>query len=372
MKLLSLSLLLVLSLNSYAKGYESLFQNMPMNASDFMVGKVKGIELSTKEKQVFTGGDIVGNGQVSPIQMQDIFIIPQEAQELNEELKNLLEEYNLQEEVFRGGDIVGNGSGHGETEVEFFIAQLPFNIKAALKQKTVRFNETEEKVLTQILENVEVKAPTVFLVSGEESTEFFNEIGVDRSERIAKTGFSPEFPIYVNQALIEKVIHEKPLYWVSLLIHELGHQAGVANHRFLDRLAGKVQLVLSLGKDNLQYPMNSDDTLNIQIVNHYFREAVADVYITYNGELVAINDWDVEKLKEGCGDLEFAGLQVINMHWKDYSQPNDKGEVLLKMGAWGQIKCKDTTGAIYNTMLRDLEVSIYSRPEGLTVATLIE
>lgn len=308
-------------------------------------------------------GDIVGNGWTvnhNDDEGSSGRLEERQIKERNLEFEKFLEEFEFDSRDFRSGDIVGNGSGFHENQAEFFYQSLAKNIVSALGQHAVLLSDEERKVLRDIL-NILLEqrdqAKIIFL-NESDVPGFFYDPMKEGSPRIAKTGFDSSYPIYVNRDMVEKQFNHSPLTWVSLLVHELGHQTGVSSHSFLDRLGSKVRLVLSLGEESIVYPIIGTTGIQVMAINHYVSDGLPDLIVLYNGQAKGIGSWDVESLNGVCGNNRFDGFHLINMHWKDRSKFDMGMKMMIPMGAWAHVRCHNLMSGAYYNRIVNLEIKV--------------
>lgn len=143
-----------------------------------------------------------------------------------------------------GADIVGNGGGIAEQNMRYAYTMLAKSVNYCLVLPQCGESDNQLIVLEKIYDiarrNQEREENILFL-----SDKNFNDIfrtDLDFDHRVAKTGFSSEFPIFVNIDQIYEAELENDLSaMIGILVHEVGHQAGVASHSFLDALASEVR-----------------------------------------------------------------------------------------------------------------------------------
>lgn len=146
---------------------------------------------------------------------------------------------------FAGG-YAGNGGGLVEQNFNYAYSSLPRLIDSSLFTFSQQLSDQEKLTLKKIkaiaIANVSNAKRLVFL-SGQAHPEIFNT-GPNELHRLAVTTNIPGDIIYVNgdflyndnggaQLTIGEII--------SILTHEIGHQANQPNHQFLDILGSKVR-----------------------------------------------------------------------------------------------------------------------------------
>jgi hypothetical protein len=317
-------------------------------------------------------GDIVGNGWISPKvdenEIEKLFLSPEEIERRNDYFENFLEQIGVEQEVFQSGDVVGNGSGFFETQGAYFMESMPKNIIEALNQKAVVFHSHEKEILLRILDNLQTELSPVLIVSESDFPGLFFNRKDERSPRIAKTGFSSGLPIFINRDVLDnRTSVMDTLYWVGLLTHELGHQAGVASHFVLDKLAAKIRLVLSLGEKRITFPAINSEEIKVEVINHHYVQSAPDLYVSQGKNIVSISEWDSEQMKEACGELLYTGFELSNLHWLNYGTYNSVYELELSLGAWARVRCVDPETKGVHTRYKDLKLDIFCREDGLAV-----
>ena len=144
-----------------------------------------------------------------------------------------------------GADIVGNGGGIAEQNMRYAYKLLAKSVSYCLILPQCGESENQILVLKRIqniaLKNQNNEKSVIFL--DDKSFEKVFESDLDFDHRVAKTGFSSEFPIFLNIDQIYEAELENDLSaMIGILVHEVGHQAGVASHSFLDALASEVRI----------------------------------------------------------------------------------------------------------------------------------
>lgn len=146
----------------------------------------------------------------------------------------------------RGGDGVG-GAGIAEKHLVLAYLNLGSYIELCLAAEACRLETEERQWLVKIKRDLPKEGTADQLIvfkSESESPGFFM---VEGRLRIAKTGNYVGSPIFFNLDLLYKEDMRKvstPLSLadaVGLLVHELGHHQGIADHLKLDILGSKVQ-----------------------------------------------------------------------------------------------------------------------------------
>ena len=312
-------------------------------------------------------GDVVGNGMVGPHSIFESksgfngFINKHERAKRNQLFNSYLENKGINIEMLRSGDVVGNGGGLYEAQAYFVYQNLDKMVTDTLEQESISLNNDERKILKEIglvLQGTKKRGKLIFLNS-KDFPNFFYDEKTDQAERLAKTGFGPQYPIFLNRDQIEKEFETDDLLWVSILIHELGHQAGVINHDTLDRIGAKVALVAGENREQLFYEIDKDNIIGITVDNHPVFNGVADIHITYNGYSHVLNVLNEDDHKEVCDNFTFGGLKINNLHWQSSLTLNEDGTYVKgKAGGWAEITCYNLEQSLYFSKKRDVDINL--------------
>jgi len=248
--------------------------------------------------------------------------------------------------AYSSGDIVGNGGGIIEQNFQFaFNSILP-----AIDHCLVKLNcnlSTREKIVLMAIKStyfmkLDEKLHFVFLRESD-ANGLFHESS-DPAQRIAKTGFSSKFPIFLNLDAIEK--NDELSYnlgtHLAIVIHELGHQAGYASHSLLDQIAGKLRLAFTYQMDNTSLDIDGDSLL-VNIYNNPERMKTQVSYY-FNNQLRFLS-YPIEESLECSEDRTPVGYSLSNQHW-DRLKKNSLN-YLAKLSMWLDIYCEDSTGTIF-------------------------
>lgn len=274
---------------------------------------------------------------------------------LNQEFKlrttPLLDRYNT-------GDIVGNGGGIVEQNFAFAFNSVPNAIGHCLAKMNCNLSVDEKLVLLDIRATFYSKLERDFqfvFVTEEDSDGLFND-QLDPSERLAKTGFSKDFPIFINLSLIEESDSYKvdPSAALGLIIHELGHQSGYKSHTMLDTISSKLRVAFSYELEHLDYEINNETLF----VNIYTREDQFNTQISYlyNHRLGRLSSRIEEKLSCSVPTQRVAGNTITNEHWQRKKFINDR--IKVELTAWIDVYCEDENGIIW-TEERDLKIKFF-------------
>ncbi|MCR9204150.1 MAG: hypothetical protein NXH75_06210 [Halobacteriovoraceae bacterium] len=329
-----------------------------------------GLDKDTTTGTDRLSGDVVGNGRIwndpSKPGMDDyLFVSPEERDDRNSSFDTFLEYMGINPEHARSGDVVGNGGGIHESQAYFYYHNLAKHIVSTFDQDFVSFSQDEKKVLREILNLMPLfgeQGKIVFLNPVQYPGFFFDE-EVDEAPRLAKTGFDHSYPIFFNREMVYESFEKNTGIWISILIHELGHQAGVANHNLLEELGAKVALVASTDKELLKYEFDKNNTLEVVVYNHSFVNGFADVNITFRDQSSSLEGLAGQEIRDVCENLSFGGIQFENLHWESRPEVSDDGShVIVNAKAWAKVKCHDKNTGVFYDRSRDVtfNVEIYT------------
>lgn len=307
-------------------------------------------------------GDVVGNGRIwdNP-SLDHLFLSPEEREDRNDRFDIFLDLMGIDPSEARSGDVVGNGGGVYETQAYFYYHNLAKHIVSTFDQDFVKFTDDEIVVLRRILDHMPLfgeQGKLVFLSQASQPG-FFFEQNVDEAPRLAKTGFSFSYPIFINREMVYENFDKTSSQWINVLIHELGHQVGVKNHLLLEELGAKVATVAQTDKEQLRYHFDKDHSLEIVVFNHSFVNGVADVNVTFADQSVSLRGLNSQEIKGICGNLSFGGIQFENLHWEKRPGFLQAGEPLtVKAAAWAKVKCQDEAAGLFYDRSRDVTFDI--------------
>lgn len=287
--------------------------------------------------------------------LEEIRMTPEEVKLLNGFFDRELMDFREIIRDARDGDVVGNGGGHLEGQVQFYLSSLSSFIKTALNQNMINFSNQEKAILDVILKNIAQKQPEIVYVDGNPKN-FFNDQH-DGEIRIAKTGFSLEYPIFINRTLAYKILKaEEKFNSVALLVHELGHQAGIKSHSLLDTLGSKVSIVTEFTRSNIRYDVYAGE-VSIDFFNHGVYNSRSSILVNYFNQTLNINSWDHRAIQARCGGDLAAGFQIENPHWLSRIEADRKYRV-ISFGGWMNIVCVSQLGSGTRVVSADFEVKL--------------
>lgn len=246
----------------------------------------------------------------------------------------------------RMGDVVGNGGGLIESQTSYYLNNLDKMITNSIEQSPELFTKTERLTLDYILNVIKLsnfKNKVIFI----DDKDFFFDFD-DFQERAAKTGFSYKYPIFINRNFIYENISNDLSPMITLLVHELGHQAGIKSHSTLDRLGSKVRQVFMAETQRLGVEVTGKP---LTVTHSRFISAGAwpDLTLKYNDKLTSVPKISYEVIKSKCGSNYPINYEFNNLHWATRPIVTESLVYLILEG-WVDFKCSNRVGSeVYST-----------------------
>ncbi len=357
-----------------ASSVMAALHNNDMTVTEDLLSGENYESMTMDETMKALSGDTVGNGRTQGglegdhdddldnfDDFYDLFYGPEEREKLNHEFQNLLDQLGIDPTTIRSGDTVGNGGGLLEAQAAYTYVNLSKHIISTFEQNFIEFSDEDQNVLMEILSGI-VKNPgpeKILFMSEKNHPGFFFKEGIDPAPRVAKTGFSLDFPIFINRDMVYRNIDMNSRYWIGLLIHEMGHQVGVRNHSYLDELGAKVVAVSEMNRTELGFIMAPRKIVEVSLYNHDFIDGTPDFTVSHNGHLHSVTDWRNASLQETCGPaLSFSGVSLSNLHWKDRGVNGPGTAMTIRAGAWAEVKCMDQRAGVFYNRVVDVEIEL--------------
>lgn len=154
------------------------------------------------------------------------------------------------------GDHANNGGGSAEQNIVFAFQYFGQFAQNCLNNEICGLSAADRDVLNKIRaalpDEGEAQDLLVFRTSSED------DFLLDGAVRVAKTGSTVGSKIFVNRAMIYELYNGKPSpigvpQAAALLVHELGHHQGIADHTYLDLLGAKLRIFLQRSVISLNF-----------------------------------------------------------------------------------------------------------------------
>tara|TARA_R110002072_G_scaffold276051_1_gene437381 strand:+ start:110279 stop:111313 length:1035 start_codon:yes stop_codon:yes gene_type:complete len=292
------------------------------------------------------------HGETLKVDLNDKKVI-KDLSELNLNFEDFMSDFRDIISEARDGDVVGNGGGQIEGQVQFYLNSLPSFIMSALNQDIIYFTQVEKEVLERIAKNITENAADIVYIDNNPNDFFSSD--EDGAIRIAKTGFHPKYPIFLNRTMIYSMFENDVNFNIlSVLVHELGHQAGIKSHRGLDDLGAKMELVSRFSRDKVFYEIGNNG-VSVEIFNHGTLSSRTSILVTYFNQSLTVKAWDFKKLQSKCGTGFPAGFQLLNPHWTSRPVSNRKVKT-IKLAGWMNIVCVQRSGSYISSA--DFEITL--------------
>ena len=265
-------------------------------------------------------------------------------------------------ERFGSGDIVGNGAGLLEQNFAHAYYSVQTAIENCLSSGNCFISKEQRSILNEInelfIKKLNQKNILIFVANSDADNFFFDQH--DQTERIAKTGFSHEHSIFINLDLA-KDLHSDVPAMISILIHELGHQVGIASHSFLDLLAAKIRRVWEADWKVSTIDINQQQ-LSTRLFSTKNNFINAKLSYVYEGKVKSLNAKIFDLLK--CAPQEeLYGFYLSNGHW---SRPtSNSSEYRVRMSYWLDMYCQNQYAEIW-PIEQDLEIEfVFNQIQGI-------
>lgn len=253
---------------------------------------------------------------------------------------------------FGSGDIVGNGGGLIEQNFLFAYYSLQTAIDNCLTAVEC-YNTEEEKVLLKeinqiFIEKLVNKTPLIFIKNSDTNNFFFDKY--DQTQRIAKTGFSKKFPIFINLDATDEIVNDIPTM-IGIIVHELGHQIGIVNHSYLDKLGARVRKMWGANWVVSDVDVSSKK-LFVRLYNTRMNSINSKLSYEFDGKIKSLNSLIFRNIACEKGDRLY-GFSLSNGHWKRPTHTRFRTKV--KKTFWIDINCEKSVSESY-ILKRDLDV----------------
>lgn len=258
------------------------------------------------------------------------FVSPQERESLNHVFRERIQAHQFRE---GNGDIIGNGAGLAELNFAYVYRSVPTLIDRYLNAANFNLSQNDKDALLHIKSIVEERKSYANVFEFLEETDLML-LFPQENDRIAMTAFTPDFPIYINKTLLyqtPELTKDLPLQ-ASIIIHELGHQAGIKSHKYLDYLGAAVQTYLQSRFSS--HTLDMAGSLSISIFNRAADDYdIPQTFITHLGQSVEATH--ILRASAVCPDGKQAlTFDIRNGHWE---RPED--ETRAKFNFWSKLIC---------------------------------
>lgn len=247
----------------------------------------------------------------------------------------------------RSGDIVGNGGGALEADFIYAYSKIPKIINDCLDTHLCRVNDEQRNLLRRIRTiaiNNQNKADKLIFLNEATAPGFFEDEH-DPGVRFAKTGFNPDAPIFVNLDVTylgnNSMIPTLVIF--SILIHEIGHQAGVRSHAYLDDLGTKIRNYLN--EEKIKAKIGVDGRyFSTNVYNFKNRFEYSEINVSFMGLKYELGQRVLDKATCSQG-RKLTGYTIENLYHQRVIKIQETFVVPMK--AWIKIFCIDENATFW-------------------------
>jgi predicted Zn-dependent protease with MMP-like domain len=239
-----------------------------------------------------------------------------------------------------GGVVVGNGAGIAENNFQYAYQSLDTILKNCLHLSPCNIDSEETELVKKIIaivENNENKKDRLVFLSEKRNPGFFTT-GEIEENRIAKTFLNADSSIYINVDQLYRENGESAISYeqvIAILVHELGHQTGIAEHAPLDILGTKIASFALSHIEHYAFDID-DENKSVDVLIGNFNFPVKSSLIIFNGknnDSLNLTEVLYNSLECKYSSESFAGVELSNGHFEFDSKNN------LNFKAWVKVQC---------------------------------
>jgi hypothetical protein len=282
--------------------------------------------------------------------------------------REVIEAMDLSDDLQRrlsGGDIIGNGGGIAEQDFRFAYSKVPHIVDACLESPFCPIPKKEIELLKNIkklaLVNSENKDKLIFL-SETAYPGFFRDSN-DAQIRIAKTAYIAGAPIFINLDMLytsgQSILNFPAI--VSVLVHELGHQAKIKSHSLLDELGTRIRGFLLEDTGGIEQSILGN-LLKVSFYNLNEANRYSEFMFHYRDNLYSIKNTLREQASCEEENSIPIGFKVSNLHWMRRINIS-RGFFVVPMKAWLKVYCLDLNSSAIWVKDSDVLVEILFKSE---------
>lgn len=238
-----------------------------------------------------------------------------------------------------GADIIGNGTGVVEQNFHYAYRNLDRTFSQCLSTPLCVRDQRERHLLGKmrdlILKFRWEKNRIIFLKS--DDFEHFFAGDLDPTERVAKTGPSSEFPIFINLTMVQELNIASDLSLIiGILAHEVGHQVGMASHSYLDDLSSRLRLIHFENTQSIALKERST-SFRFDILKARQTFKYDETILFMGNQLIKVPHLGGQFI---CPNkMRPNAATLTNPHW---GRPYERGGLLvMSVRAWAEFTCGD-------------------------------
>ncbi len=261
-----------------------------------------------------------------------------------------------------GGSVIGNGAGIVENSFQYAYLTLSTTIVECLEQQRCEMSPAELKTLAemkQVLEFNKSNDNRIQFVSEKDHPDFFNT-GEGQVHRVAKTGLTPQDPIYINLDLLYTEAGRPALDFstiISILAHEVGHQSGEESHAKLDIIGSKLKKVTldKIRTHDVEVGPNKE-LVEVTIINQSLPYRTSDINFSWqNAGSSSVTTSLMQRIHCKSPTSTLASVQIDNGH---FTQISVSPTLQVGFAAWVHITCFSAGTSLFNAETKNLSAVI--------------
>ncbi|MBC97441.1 MAG: hypothetical protein CME63_06810 [Halobacteriovoraceae bacterium] len=294
----------------------------------------------------------------SDSRINPVVLTPEQQRKVEELLDGNLAIEEIEDEriwhFLYGGDIIGNGGGLAESYFRYAYQNLYKYINEYLITYKSQM-DTNDYINLATIANIrnlaEQKDYALIFLNGDEG--IFNQS--DIPHRIAMTAYHPGAPILINRSQLYHSETGDPIVTqsdaVAILIHEMGHQAGIKNHAYLDKLGNLIKAFIDEQSERIIKHQNDQDII-FTIKNPIVDSILFESQFITDRDYYDVRDQIMEQIECPQGsDLDY--LTLWNLHWLRSDENS------LKVGLWADFYCREEVSSSLYSQTAEIVVEIH-------------
>jgi hypothetical protein len=259
------------------------------------------------------------------------------------------------------GQETRNGAGAAEQNFAYALTILKSLYKSCLNSNNCISDFGQKAVLTLIYRDISHEGAQLPPLDFDRSRLQLEDFIVDGQERIAFTDMIPGAKIYINRNLIYRksaaglLIPYSIGEAISLLTHELGHQAlpTFTNHAYLDLIGAQVRAFYErenprVIKDDF---LNSFTATNVYLSLYHEDEEKSHVWLNIDDAVFDITEEIKSKLSCNIPHHSLESYRVGRLSWGDEELGRNYPEIIYPLNGQILLNCHRKDGAMIKVRL---------------------
>lgn len=280
--------------------------------------------------------------------------------------------FAIQTAAWASGSVIGNGAGLVENMFQFAYQNLHGTFSECIAQAKCELTEAETLLVKNMRKVIELNRSNenrILFVSEKDQPDFFKTADSE-NHRIAKTGLNSATPIFVNLDLLYTP-DGKPAFdyatITSILVHELGHQAGETNHAKLDIIGSKIKKNIHKKVQSHAVQL-SEEQIEVSIINRHFPFRTSDITIAWqNVGSIAATKQVLATMTCKNPDDSLAGIEILNGHYTFLKKMTPQKSAHFGFGFWATLTCYSELSESFHQEQKQIEIEVN---RGLVIRTV--